>query len=105
VYERPHTEFVAGFVGVSNVLEEKGRRITVRPEKIIMSHEGPGRPGTIADVIYVGSFTRYVIELDTGETLTVVRQNDRPVEEQGTRIVLDWSPEHAYVIDPPKEEE
>jgi 3-dehydroquinate synthase class II len=70
-----------------------------------MSHEPPGRAGTIADVIYVGSFTRYVVELDTGDTLTVVRQNDRPVEEQGTRIFLDWSPEHAYVIDPPKEEE
>jgi putative spermidine/putrescine transport system ATP-binding protein len=105
VYERPRTEFVAGFVGVSNVLEDEGRRFTVRPEKITMSHEGPGRPGTIADVIYVGSFTRYVVELDTGDTLTVVRQNDRPVEEQGTRVFLDWSPEYAYVIDPPKEEE
>ena len=31
--------------------------------------------------------------------------NDRPVEEEGTRIFLDWSPEYAYVIDPPKEEE
>src|SRR5439155_5728072 len=34
VYERPATEFVAGFVGVSNVLERDGRRFTVRPEKI-----------------------------------------------------------------------
>src|SRR5437868_4517257 len=31
VYERPETEFVAGFVGVSNVLEPNGRRITIRP--------------------------------------------------------------------------
>src|SRR5205814_4534125 len=34
VYEHPATEFVAGFVGVSNVLERDGRRFTVRPEKI-----------------------------------------------------------------------
>src|SRR5262249_47115087 len=34
VYEHPQTEFVAGFVGVSNVLERDGRRITIRPEKI-----------------------------------------------------------------------
>ncbi len=106
VYERPATEFVAGFVGVSNVLDEGGKRITIRPEKIRISHEGPGQPGTIADVIYVGSFIRYVVELDGGRgTLTVVRQNDGPIEERGARVFLAWSPENAYVIDPPKEEE
>ena len=39
VYEHPQTEFVAGFVGVSNILERDGRRITIRPEKIRMSDE------------------------------------------------------------------
>ena len=34
VYEHPASEFIAGFVGVSNVLEREGRRFTVRPEKI-----------------------------------------------------------------------
>src|SRR5256886_2877706 len=40
VYERPATEFVAGFVGVSNVLERAGRKFTVRPEKINMLDTG-----------------------------------------------------------------
>ena len=44
VYEHPQTEFVAGFVGVSNVFERDGRRITIRPEKIHMS-EGDGGAG------------------------------------------------------------
>jgi putative spermidine/putrescine transport system ATP-binding protein len=105
VYERPRTEFVAGFVGVSNVFEHDGRRVAIRPEKIRISHDGPGRPGTIADVIYVGSFTRYVVQLDDGNTLTVVRQNDGPIEERGTRVALSWAPEHTYAIDPQKEEE
>ena len=34
VYEHPESEFIAGFVGVSNVIERDGRRYTVRPEKI-----------------------------------------------------------------------
>src|SRR4051794_22749422 len=34
VYEHPATEFVAGFVGVSNVVERDGGRVTIRPEKI-----------------------------------------------------------------------
>ena len=36
VYERPATEFVAGFVGTSNILERDGRRFSVRPERIAL---------------------------------------------------------------------
>ena len=43
VYEHPATEFVAGFVGVSNMLERDGRRFTVRPEKIRMLAQGEPR--------------------------------------------------------------
>ena len=52
VYEHPQTEFVAGFVGVSNVLERTldGRtsRFTVRPEKIriLAEHETAGAART-----------------------------------------------------------
>jgi putative spermidine/putrescine transport system ATP-binding protein len=40
VYERPQSEFIAGFVGVSNVIERDGRRYTVRPEKIDLIEDG-----------------------------------------------------------------
>src|SRR5512132_2024346 len=74
VYEQPATVFVAGFVGVSNIVEEGGRRYTIRPEKIRM--DGTGRPGTIDEAVFVGMFTRYLVDLDDGARLTVVRQND-----------------------------
>jgi putative spermidine/putrescine transport system ATP-binding protein len=99
VYEHPQTEFVAGFVGVSNVLERGGRRFTIRPEKIVMNG-GTGEPGVVTDVQYAGSVTRYVVELDSGEQLVVVRQNveDSPVAVD-TRVGLHWRPEHTYEID------
>ncbi len=75
VYEHPHTEFVAGFVGVSNVLERDGRRFTIRPEKIHMAEDGDGEPGVVQEVVYVGMVTRYIVELDSGGELVVVRQN------------------------------
>jgi putative spermidine/putrescine transport system ATP-binding protein len=105
VYEHPRTEFVAGFVGVSNIIEENGCRFTVRPEKIRMSKAPGGRPGTIADAVFVGMFTRYVIELDDGTRLTVVRQNDTSPAETGERVHLEWSPEDSFEIpeNPPKE--
>ena len=43
IYERPATEFVAGFVGTSNILERDGRRFSVRPERIELN--GHGEPG------------------------------------------------------------
>jgi putative spermidine/putrescine transport system ATP-binding protein len=112
VYERPATEFVAGFVGISNVLDRDGRRFTVRPEKIQMHIDGgSGEPGHVRDVVYVGMFTRYIVELDSGGELTVVRQNleassQEALESKGRRVTLEWRPEHTYEIEStPKEEE
>jgi putative spermidine/putrescine transport system ATP-binding protein len=108
VYEHPATEFVAGFVGVSNLLERDGRRFTVRPEKIQMHFDkdgGSGEPGHIRDVVYVGMFTRYIVELDSGGELTVVKQNLETssadaLESRGRRVRLEWRPEHTYEIEP-----
>ena len=49
VYEHPGSEFVAGFVGTSNVLERDGRKFTVRPEKVRLL-EGARRPHPTAGV-------------------------------------------------------
>ncbi|MEN3312001.1 MAG: putative spermidine/putrescine transport system ATP-binding protein [Actinomycetota bacterium] len=105
VYERPATEFVAGFVGVSNVLEREGKKFTVRPEKIRMQFDeaGDGELGRIRDVVYVGMFTRYVVELDSGGELTVVKQNletssQEALESRGRRVRLEWRPEHTFEI-------
>ena len=116
VYEHPESEFVAGFVGVSNVLERKlnGRpsRFTVRPEKIRLLGEGdePERgahveDGRIREVVYVGMVTRYVVDLDAGGQLMVVRQNlettsSDALEARGRRVRLEWRPEHTYAIEP-----
>ena len=105
VYEHPQTEFVAGFVGVSNLLERDRRRVTIRPEKIRMSDEatGDGEAGTVREVVYVGMVTRYVVDLDAGGELVVVRQNletssQDALSEQGKRVRLSWRPEHTYEI-------
>src|SRR5690349_10974768 len=118
VYERPATEFVAGFVGVSNLLERDGRRFTVRPEKVRILEDG--RPaegehvesGTIADVAYAGMITRYVVALDAGGELQVVRQNLETtsadaLEDRGRKVHVAWRPEQTYAIEegPPDQEE
>ncbi len=104
------TEFVAGFIGISNVLLRDGVRFVVRPEKIRMLAEGeepdPGmtvESGSVEDVIYVGMTTRYVVHLDHGEQLVAVRQNMDALGDaqkfQGKPVRLAWTAEHTYVLD------
>ena len=110
VYERPATEFVAGFIGISNLLTRDGVRFVIRPEKLHMLLEGdmpqPGmavEPGRVEQVVYVGQSTRYNVRLDRGEQLVAVRQNmdsaGEAQEHEGSRIRLAWAPEHTYVLD------
>jgi len=108
VYEHPQTEFVAGFVGVSNVLERDGKRITIRPEKIHLEDDdgSGGETGVVKEAVYVGMVTRYIVELDSGGELVIVRQNletssEHVLEARGKRVRLEWKPEHTYEI--PKE--
>ena len=110
LYERPATEFVAGFIGISNLLTRDGIRFVVRPEKLRMllddDNPEPGmtvEAGVVDQVVYVGQATRYNIRLDGGEQLVAVRQNTDAAGEglqyDGRRIRLAWAPEHTFVLD------
>jgi putative spermidine/putrescine transport system ATP-binding protein len=98
VYERPATEFVAGFVGTSNILERGGRRICVRPERIRM--DGAGESGTVDDVVFVGAFQRYRVKLRDAQHVTVITPNDGHRVEPGTAVRLAWRDEDAFEIPP-----
>jgi putative spermidine/putrescine transport system ATP-binding protein len=110
VYEHPESEFIAGFVGVSNVIERDGRRYTVRPEKIRVLADGSTPPdgvrveeGLVRDVLYVGPVTRYHVTLDRGGELQMLAQNleegsSEVLAAKGRRLRLQWRPEHESVI-------
>jgi putative spermidine/putrescine transport system ATP-binding protein len=108
LYEHPINEFVADFVGVSNVLERDGKRFTVRPEKIEVIPSGAATEslvterGRVVEVAYAGSVTRYTVALDAGGSLQLVRQNvgEAPgaAPEQGAEVLVGWRPQHAAAI-------
>jgi putative spermidine/putrescine transport system ATP-binding protein len=103
IYHQPATEFVAGFVGTSNILERGGRRISVRPERIELDKDGEA--GTVADVVFVGAFRRVLVDTDSGDRLTVVRQNDGSTIEPGARVHVSWRDGDAYEIAQPLKQE
>ena len=108
LYERPRNEFVAGFVGVSNVIEREGERLTIRPEKIRLLAAGAddglhSERGKVTEVAYAGMVTRYTVALEAGGTLQLVRQNLEGAEagtapEQGKEVLVGWLPEHAAAV-------
>jgi putative spermidine/putrescine transport system ATP-binding protein len=106
VYARPTTEFVAGFVGTSNILERKQRRFSVRPERIELSRASNGshgEPATVADVVFVGAFTRILVDTEAGERLTIVEQDTVSGLEPGARVHVSWDDADAYEIQPPEQ--
>jgi len=110
VYERPDTDFVAGFIGVSNLLERGARHFTIRPEKVHLLAEGESAPagshverGRIEDVVYLGMVTRYTVALDEGGTLTAVRQNletaaAEALQARGRTVSVAWRDAHTFEI-------
>jgi putative spermidine/putrescine transport system ATP-binding protein len=109
LYEQPTSAFVAGFVGVSNLLERDGSRFTIRPEKIQLLDPATSpnglrtESGRIAEVAYAGMLTRYTVELAGGGELQLVRQNLEgtsvdAASERGKEVLVGWRPEHAVAV-------
>jgi putative spermidine/putrescine transport system ATP-binding protein len=122
VYERPATAFVAGFVGTSNLLTGAAARAvlgrdgvySIRPEKIRLArldgeaaHDAaPGEASTtgrIAEVVYAGPTTRFVVDLDAGGRLVAVEQNQQTssadvVGLRGRPVRLAWRTEHVISV-------
>ena len=106
MYEHPATEFVAGFIGTSNVIERDGRTFTVRPEKIrlLLDTAPEGEPGVVRAVAYLGSSTKFVVALDAGGELTVLQQNLETSSEdvhgmEGRRVRLSWRRDVEFAIE------
>jgi putative spermidine/putrescine transport system ATP-binding protein len=114
IYESPANEFVAGFVGTSNLLERDGHRYLIRPEKIRMladdETDAAAVAGVVREVSYLGSLTRYAVESDRGETIIVLRQNAevsaaQVLAERGRAVRLAWRVQDASVLESKKREE
>jgi putative spermidine/putrescine transport system ATP-binding protein len=111
VYERPRTEYVATFVGISNLLLRDGRKVALRPEKIRLaptadapSAGGRTAAGVVRAAVYAGALTRYIVALDDGTMLTVLEPNAEmllhgPGFAEGQRVVATWRAENECELD------
>jgi spermidine/putrescine transport system ATP-binding protein len=127
LYERPATAFVAGFLGVSNLLPgtvegsdairlddgtlvrtvSNGRTgevaAGVRPEKITIGAGGGANelPGTVSETAYIGVATQVVVRTAAGIVQVFAQNMDAGgrVPAPGTNVVLSWAPESTFVVE------
>ena len=111
LYSKPASSFVANFVGTSNhVSGDLARRLfgedgtyVVRPERIAIGRRpegdagGRSATGRIREVLFLGSDSRYLVDLDSGGAFIVTRPNSGAPEEMadlapGAEVTLSWQP-------------
>jgi spermidine/putrescine transport system ATP-binding protein len=131
LYERPRTAFVAGFLGVSNLLpgtvegpdairlvdgtvvraqvDGKAGPVAagVRPEKITIGEGGVNTlEGTVRETAYIGVATQLVVDTRAGEIQVFAQNIDAGgrMPSPGSSVTLSWSPDSTFVVEQSKEE-
>lgn len=128
LYDTPRTEFVANFLGISNMIDAKHTggneyaigdggvirapvamdgdvRIGVRPEKLAILEPGADTNGhnalrgTVEVAAFLGVSLQYQVRTPGGHELTVIEQNrDGESLGPGREVTLAWRPEHTFVV-------
>jgi spermidine/putrescine transport system ATP-binding protein len=132
LYETPRTAFVAGFLGVSNLLRgtvdrgdavrlddgtvvrvpaASGRSgavsIGIRPEKVRLgAQEQNHLAGEVRESAYIGVSTQYIVDTPAGAIALYVQNAEAgaPSVQPGDQVTLSWSPDATFVVDSEEEE-
>lgn len=121
LYERPGSEFVAGFMGEAMlygaVTQEDGRvllgplclrpdqpvesgqavKVAVRPQAWTIGRDGTGLKARLTKSAYLGSFYEYSFDTEIGQVF-VVSAELSDVLTQGTEVVLNLGPHGVSVV-------
>ncbi len=99
-------EQVKSQVGSDEVKVDQDVTVAVRPEKLAIAPPGKNEnhalQGTIQEIVYIGTDTRYVVKLTSGETAVARVQNlsGRDLEEYnaGDQVSIGWRPGDARIL-------
>jgi spermidine/putrescine ABC transporter ATP-binding subunit len=129
IYERPRSEFVAGFLGASNfidgtivaadaaasIVETPGGRIpmahdagplgarvrlAIRPERVRVERGGDGLAASVRDVVYRGPITHLYLDSAAGPLLSYRQNAGSEAWRQGEAVRCTWDPASAIAVEP-----
>ena len=128
LYEAPHDEYAARFIGDTNVIEGivqspqvavvGGRPIRVdrtlttgskvrfglRPERVVLDAQASHlvtEDATVQEVVYLGDTTKYRLQTRSGLELLAVQSNGRDIRhlEVNDQVVSGWDPSDLRLLD------
>ena len=95
IYDRPASQFVAEFIGETNLIDAGGERIAVRPESLELAGDGTGLAAEVVAAMVVGPSLQWVVRTDDGQELLVRRQrtqaNGAAEWKHGDRVQVTWA--------------
>ena len=100
IYDAPNSEFVAGFVGISNLFHQDGKVISIRPEKIKFGRVGDRVSlGEVVSVMFLGALTRTNVAIGDDQ-LTVLTENDgkQVFPSVGEKIEVSWDSKYEFQV-------
>ena len=117
VYEFPRTEFVARFLGLSNLIGAElaeqltGSRqtLSIRPERVrllakdaVVTDGDVSLTGSVREVVYTGPATRFLVDTDAGVDIIAEQPNAHAPTAvafgRGDAVRVAWTPDHAARI-------
>ena len=105
VYNRPHNEFVARFLGGHNVLDDEHNKFVVRSDHLKVSRQASPQSiqATVADIEYQGIYVLLNVQTKQDRPLNVMMLEasfDQSPLELGDQIHLTWNPSQAHFFAP-----
>jgi spermidine/putrescine transport system ATP-binding protein len=130
LYEAPQTSFVAGFLGICNLLSGAAEgdavrlrdgtvvrvpaagglrgeiSIGIRPEKVRLGGQEENQlAGEVRESAYIGVSTQYIVDTRAGPVTLYVQNAEAgaPSVQPGDPVTLSWSPDATFVMESQEE--
>ena len=123
IYRQPASRFVSTFIGDANLLEgsrasgvihldcgasfpspgkDGAVNVVIRPEALKLNGTGKLH-GTIIDSVFLGAFTKLLVQLDDGKEIAVHLPEGQgaQVPAPGERVAMSWQDQNARCLDAP----
>jgi len=103
IFNHPHTEFTARFIGGHSVIAIGDQSFAVREDRLALRKpgapvNGPTVPGTVSEVEYQGTYVRVALVTDGGADISArltESQFDAANCAVGERVLATWDPAQA----------
>jgi ABC-type Fe3+/spermidine/putrescine transport system ATPase subunit len=104
IYDRPATEWIAGFIGDTNFIRANGKEVAVRPERLRVVAGGTGLGGTVETTMVIGPAVQCVVRLDDGQEVLARQQRSGlgggiEALAEGERVYVSWADDEALEFD------